>query len=249
MKKGQILSKKAYYPALSFIFVLCLLTACGSHAGTPPEDQTSMIEKAADLPDAEIKIPATLIGDELSDIPILPPDNTDNTAPLQAPDEAQDQDTPTESDPIPDRKDDTAAGDIADTEDIAAEDAVPTGQYGQMDEDNNVTYHLNGDTRTQLLNDLAENIQRSIGTILADKYYYPNITDIKVNSDCTEFTIYLSANTPNLYESSLVLSFYTVGDQYQIYNGIPMEEAKTIVIYVNSETGVELARTDSSSVQ
>lgn len=109
--------------------------------------------------------------------------------------------------------------------------------------------NLHNPLTCELLKDLAENIQRSIGTILADKYYYPNITDLKVNSDCTEFTIYLSANTPNLYESSLIRSFYTVGDQYQIYNGIPMEEAKTTVIYVNSETGVELARTDSSSVQ
>lgn len=117
------------------------------------------------------------------------------------------------------------------------------------DADNNVTYHLDGETRTELVSDLSSDIRTSIDTILAAKEYYPNVSDITVNSDCTEFTIYLTTDEPNLYESTLMMSFYTVGDRYQIYNGVPAEDAKTTVIYVNAESGTELARTDSTMAQ
>lgn len=243
-KKTHTFSKTTYLAASCCI--LCLMAACGSKAEKQPENRENMIEEVTNLPDAEIKIPATLIGDELADIPVISaggsgPDTleTDGGA-----DSAQSQDASEDGDSDP-------AADDPDLENAenGSVQAAPDGQYGQLDEDNNVTYHLDGDTRTRLLNDLARNIEESIDAILADKYYYPNITDIQVNSDCTEFTIYLSADRPNLYESSLMLSFYTVGDQYQIYSGIPMEDAKTTVIYLSADTGAELARTDSTSVQ
>ena len=118
-----------------------------------------------------------------------------------------------------------------------------------VDADNNITYELDGKTRTQILNELAAEIQTSIDTVLADKEYYPNISDITVNSDCTEFAIYLTTDEPNLYESTLMMSFYTVGDRYQIYNGVSAEDVKTTVIYKNAESGTELARTDSTSIR
>lgn len=130
------------------------------------------------------------------------------------------------------------------SDDTTQADTLP---HGTIDSDNTITYQLDGETRTQLINDLAAEIQSSIDTILADKEYYPNISDIRVNSDCTEFIISMTADEPNLYEASLMMSFYTVGDRYQIYNGVPAENAKTTVIYINEETGAELARTDSAS--
>lgn len=173
--------------ALLCVSMLCLTTACGSKSDGVPDNRETIIEEVETLPDAEIKIPATLIGEELADIPV---ENTDA--------------------------------------------------------DNNVTYHLDGETRTELVSDLSSDIQTSIDTILSDKEYYPNVSDITVNSDYTEFTIFLTTDEPNLYESTLMMSFYTVGDRYQIYNGVPAEDAKTTVIYVNAESGAELARTDST---
>ncbi|MCM1105065.1 MAG: hypothetical protein NC409_13285 [Clostridium sp.] len=307
-KKTHTFQKTTYLAASCCM--LCLMAACGSDTEKQPENRESMIEEVANLPDAEIKIPATLIGDELADIPIISADGSSPDAPeteaVGGADPAQSQDASAVGGAAPAQSGDASADDGAapaqsgdasadggadsaqsqnasadnganpaqsqngsadggpaasdsdsatddpdrgSTENSSVQNVVPEGQYGQMDEDNNVTYHLDGDTRTRLLNDLARNIQDSIEAVLSDKYYYPNITDIRVNSDCTEFTIYLSADKPNLYESSLMLSFYTVGDQYQIYNGIPMEDAKTTVIYVHADTGAELARTDSTSVQ
>lgn len=219
MKKMLLLKSTAF--TLTCMF--CFLTACGSDAdsGADADSETrgTMIEEVNDLPDATIKIPAPLVGDELADT-------------LGDPDEEDPSD-------IPDEQDDSNSYEQAD-EDFP---------YGQPDEDNNITLELEGEKRTQILNDLAAEIQGSIETVLADKYYYPNISDILVNGDCTEFTICLTTDMPNIYESMLMLSFYTVGDRYQIYNGVPMEDAKTTVIYINTETGVELARTDSTSVE
>lgn len=112
-----------------------------------------------------------------------------------------------------------------------------------------VTYHIDGNTRTELINEITKELEESVSAVLADKYYYPDITDIQVNEDASEFTIFLSSDQPNLYESTLMLSFYTIGNKYQIYLGVPAEEAVTTVIYKNAETGEELARTDSTSMQ
>ncbi len=52
-----------------------------------------------------------------------------------------------------------------------------------------------------------------------------------------------------LLHTFVTISFYTIGNKYQIYLGVPAEEAVTTVIYKNAETGEELARTDSNSMQ
>ena len=221
---------------IQLVLLVCIFfstTACGSNKSE--EHRESMIEEVNNLPDAEIKIPSTLVGDELDNIPVI-----SSTAPA-----------------LEDASTDSSLNDGKNTEDAAlntpaangTNDSVLPEQYGQPDEDNNITYQLDGDTRTQILNDMAVDIENSINVILADKEYYPNIADITVNGDCTEFVIYLTTDMPNLYESTLLMSFYTLGDRYQIYNGIPLEDVKTTVIYINQITGTELARTDSTSVE
>ena len=138
----------------------------------------------------------------------------------------------------------TTPDDSADESDSSPEtEETDTGQVPM------VTYHIDGDTRTELVNEITKELEESVSSVLADKYYYPDITDIQVNEDASEFTIFLSSDQPNLYESTLMLSFYTIGNKYQIYLGVPAEEAVTTVIYRNAETGEELARTDSTSME
>ena len=76
-------------------------------------------------------------------------------------------------------------------------------------------------------NALADSIQ----TILDDKEYYPDITSIEVTSDYTLFTITLESDVMNTYESMLVMSFYTAGNEQQIAAGVSPEDAKTTVRY------------------
>ena len=53
----------------------------------------------------------------------------------------------------------------------------------------------------------------------------------------------------NLYESMLVMSFYTIGNRYQIYSGVLPEDAVTTVIYVNAADQTVISRSDSTSVE
>lgn len=227
----QAMTKKTISLALFVVSIFCI-TACSSKVEENLREP--MIEEVTNLPDAEIKIPSTLIGNELEDVPIL-----DKNA-------HNEQNNLTTS-PAEETHSDTEAG-SQEQEDSTSETASPE-IIGQLDEDNNVTYQLDGNTRTQLINNMAAEIENSIGVILADKEYYPNVADITVNSDCTEFTIYLTVDSPNLYESTLMMSFYTLGDRYQIYKGASLENVKTTVVYINQQTGMELARTDSTSMR
>ena len=93
-------------------------------------------------------------------------------------------------------------------------------------------------------NALADSIQ----TILDDKEYYPDITSIEVTSDYTLFTITLESDDMNTYESMLVMSFYTAGNEQQIAAGVSPEDAKTTVRYMNGSTNEIISETDSSTM-
>ena len=114
--------------------------------------------------------------------------------------------------------------------------------------DGTVTFSLNAEELTNVLNYIADNIADSIETILEDDDYYPNITAITPSDNYTSFTISLKDGEMNIYESMLVMSFYTVGNQYQIYNGIPAEEAVTTVLYINDADGTVISESDSTSM-
>ena len=93
-------------------------------------------------------------------------------------------------------------------------------------------------------NALADSIQ----TILDDKEYYPDITSIEVTSDYTLFTITLESDFMNTYESMLVMSFYTAGNEQQIAAGVSPQDAKTTVRYINGSTNEIISETDSSTM-
>ena len=93
-------------------------------------------------------------------------------------------------------------------------------------------------------NALADSIQ----TILDDKEYYPDITSIEVTSDYTLFTITLESDVMYTYESMLVMSFYTAGNEQQIAAGVSPQDAKTTVRYINGSTNEIISETDSSTM-
>ena len=57
---------------IQLVLLACIFlgtTACGSNKSEGSRE--SMIEEVNNLPDAEIKIPSTLVGDELDNIPVI----------------------------------------------------------------------------------------------------------------------------------------------------------------------------------
>jgi hypothetical protein len=145
--------------------------------------------------------------------------------------------------------------------DILFEDSeitIPAGLVGdEVSEDKivsvdnasgDVTYALTGSERSDVVKGIASEIDDSINVILADKEYYPDVDSISYNNDYTEFNIMLKNGTANIYESMLSMSFYTIGNRYQIYYGTKADNVLTTVTYTNSSTGEVVASGDSSSL-
>lgn len=128
---------------------------------------------------------------------------------------------------------------------------LAAGQSSAVSEEslsNTTTLSLTGEERTSIVNDISSEIATNIAAILEDKDHYPDITDITANKDFTEFTISLKDGTMNTYESMLVMSFYIVGDKYQLYFGVPASEVKTVVKYINAGTSEVISESDSTSM-
>ena len=124
-----------------------------------------------------------------------------------------------------------------------------SANYSERDnQDGTITYSLSGNDRKEIVNNISNEIMASIKEILDNDEYYPDITDITPNEDCTCFTIEVNNKEMNLYESMLTMSFYTAGNKYQIYNGVDAKDAKTVVIYQASDTGEIISQSDSSAM-
>lgn len=115
--------------------------------------------------------------------------------------------------------------------------------------DGTVTYSLKGDEIDGILHQIETSISDSIQEILDNDDYYPNITAITYDADYTSFTISLSNGQMSTYESMLMMSFYTIGNRYQIYSGVPADQAVTTVIYVNDADNTVISKSDSTSVE
>lgn len=195
-----------------------ILSGCANQSETKEDLQStpaSIIKEVESLPDADITIPAGLVGAEV-------------TNSIQS-EEPETKDTDSTSTEI---SSDSSAG-ISFTE----------------NDDGTITYSMSGEQRTNIVNELSADITQSIQTILNDDDYYPDIVSITPNEDGTVFTIALADGQMNTYESMLVMSFYTIGDKYQLYKGIPADKVKTTVVYINAATGEIISESDSTSME
>lgn len=191
--------KKAIFLFICAGGVLAFLAGCGDGSGKTPDnmESTGVAEISGDaeasgaaLPDAEITIPAGLVGSEMP-------------------------------------------GEI-----------VP-----HVDENSsNVTYSLSGEERSDIVRQVSHDLGESIAIVLSDKDHYPHIVSISPDENYTEFVIELEDGQINAYEAMLAMSFYIVGNKYQIYNGVPVQEAVTTVRYVDAGTGSLISKTDSASM-
>lgn len=98
-------------------------------------------------------------------------------------------------------------------------------------------YHLSGEEQTEKARQIAAQIEDSINQVLADKDFYPNITGISVNPECTEFNVTFSGRELSLYENVLPVSLCIVGDKFQLYQGKLESELMTVVNYIDEDSG------------
>ena len=114
--------------------------------------------------------------------------------------------------------------------------------------EDSVTYQLDTQQQTDILNQLTNQIESSVSQVLSDKKFYPDITAISVNEDCTEFNVTFSSSEITIYETTLRMSLYIAGDKFQLYQGIPEEQISTTVNYIEASNGKVFATGSSADI-
>ena len=118
-----------------------------------------------------------------------------------------------------------------------------------LEEEEKTTAHLSGEEQTEAARQIAGQIEDSINQVLADKDYYPNITGISVNAECTEFNVTLSSKEISLYENVLPMSLCIVGNKFQLYQGKQEDELMTVVNYIDADSGEIFSTINSGEIE
>lgn len=133
-------------------------------------------------------------------------------------------------------------------EKLSAE-SLSENDTGQEESEEEPVYHLSGEEQTEMARQVAAQIGDSINQVLTDKDYYPNVTGISVNPECTEFNVTFSSRNLSLYENVLHMSLCIVGDRFQLYQGKQEDELMTVVNYVDADSGEIFNTINSKEIQ
>ena len=84
------------------------------------------------------------------------------------------------------------------------------------------------------MKEVTENLNSSLNDLIASEEC-PNITDIKTNSDFTNFSITTTSSELSLDETFSVMLFYTYGGMYNVFNGTPVDNVH--IDFINADSG------------
>lgn len=114
-----------------------------------------------------------------------------------------------------------------------------------LNEDGSATYVMSKSQHKQMMKDLADSCNASLSDMIGSDDY-PNITDIKANSDFTNFTVTTTSTDLDLAESMSIIVFYMYGGMYAIFNG--SDVGNIHVDFVNADSGEIISSADSSDM-
>ena len=106
-----------------------------------------------------------------------------------------------------------------------------------------------GDQGIDIIANILQVYQEQYDTTLSDMVGsedYPNFTDIKANSDFTNFTVTTTSTELDLTDSISIMGFYMYGGMYAIFNGTKADNIH--VDFVNAESGEIISSSDSSDI-
>lgn len=129
-------------------------------------------------------------------------------------------------------------------EELEAE-AKEKGYKATLNDDGSATYEMTKSQHKKMMDELTANLNQSLSEMIGSEHY-PNFTDIKTNSDFTEFTIITQSEELDLAESFSVMGFYMYGGMYNIFNGTPVDNIH--VDFINATTGETLTSSDSKEM-
>lgn len=117
-----------------------------------------------------------------------------------------------------------------------------------QNDDGSITMKISKSAHKKLLDEFKVGIDEGITEILNDKETYPSLTEITYNDDLTEFTVKVDSNTYGGFEGLSALALYVSGNVYQALNATPEDQIKTIVNFVDKDTGEIIETGDSSEM-
>lgn len=116
-------------------------------------------------------------------------------------------------------------------------------------DDGSITMKMTKASHKKLLSETKQAIDEGIEEILEDKENYPSFDSITYNDNVTEFTVKVNPSTYGGLQSMAALAFYIQGNMYQALNAVPTDQLKTIVNFVNKDTGDVIETADSSQMK
>ena len=114
-----------------------------------------------------------------------------------------------------------------------------------LNDDGSATYVMSKSQHKKIMKELSDNINSAL-TEMVGSEDYPNFTDIKTNSDFTNFTVTTTASELDLTDSVSVMAFYMYGGMYAIFYG--NDSANIHVDFVNADSGEIIDSSDSSEL-
>lgn len=115
-------------------------------------------------------------------------------------------------------------------------------------DDGSITMKMTKSAHKKLLNSIKESVDQSNDEMLSDKENYPSFDSITYNDDLTEFTVNVDSSLYGGMQGFAALAFYMEGNIYQALNAVPEDQLKTVVNFVNKDSGEVIESGDSSSM-
>lgn len=119
-------------------------------------------------------------------------------------------------------------------EDLDEQVAEGTFKSATLNEDGSATYVMSRSQHKKMMEQLQQDIQDTLSEMIGSEEL-PDVTDIKANSDFTEYEIYTTNTELSLMEMFMVLGLYMYGGYYTAFAGEPVDDIT--VTYYNSDSG------------
>lgn len=114
-----------------------------------------------------------------------------------------------------------------------------------LNDDGSATYVMSKSQHKKMMQELADNINSTLSDMVGSEDY-PNFTNIKANSDFTNFTVTTASTELDLTDSISIMGFYMYGGMYAIFNG--SDVGNIHVDFVNADSGEIINSADSSDM-
>ena len=95
-----------------------------------------------------------------------------------------------------------------------------------LNDDGSVTLKMSKSKYNKLMDEMAKSVDESIQELINDNENYPNIANIKANSDYTQFDVTLASNQLSFMDSFVTIAFYMYGGIYQMFTENPNMDIK-----------------------